>query len=60
MNFNCVVLDVALVDIGDFVLFGPAVQAYTATHPLRAYPSRKQPRAGTHRGPGQGARPAAW
>lgn len=35
-NFNCVVLDVAPVTIGSHVLFGPAVQLYTATHPLRA------------------------
>ncbi len=35
-NFNCVVLDVAPVTIGDHVLFGPAVQIYTATHPLDA------------------------
>jgi maltose O-acetyltransferase len=35
-NFNCVVLDVAPVTIGDNVLFGPAVQVYTATHPLDA------------------------
>ena len=33
-NFNCVVLDVCAVRIGDFTLFGPAVQIYTATHPL--------------------------
>ena len=33
-NFNCVVLDVCPVTIGDKVLFGPAVQIYTATHPL--------------------------
>jgi maltose O-acetyltransferase len=33
-NFNCVVLDVCRVTIGDFTLFGPAVQIYTATHPL--------------------------
>ncbi|MGH7199640.1 MAG: sugar O-acetyltransferase [Planctomycetaceae bacterium] len=33
-NFNCVVLDPAPVRIGDGVLFGPAVQIYTATHPL--------------------------
>src|SRR6266702_337810 len=31
-NFNCVVLDVCLVRVGDFTLFGPAVQVYTATH----------------------------
>lgn len=35
-NFNCVVLDVCLVRIGDCTLFGPAVQVYTATHPLDA------------------------
>lgn len=33
-NFNCVVLDVCQVTIGDFTLFGPACQLYTATHPL--------------------------
>jgi maltose O-acetyltransferase len=35
-NFNCVVLDVCAVRIGDFTMFGPAVQIYTATHPLEA------------------------
>jgi maltose O-acetyltransferase len=35
-NFNCVVLDPAPVRIGSNVLFGPAVQVYTATHPLEA------------------------
>jgi maltose O-acetyltransferase len=33
-NFNCVVLDVCAVRIGDFTLCGPAVQIYTAMHPL--------------------------
>jgi maltose O-acetyltransferase len=33
-NFNCVVLDVAPVTIGNHCLFGPAVQIYTAMHPL--------------------------
>jgi len=33
-NFNCVVLDVCAVTIGDFTLFGPSTQIYTATHPL--------------------------
>ncbi|HHC7309254.1 TPA: sugar O-acetyltransferase [Vibrio campbellii] len=33
-NFNCVVLDVAEVHIGDNVLFAPNVQIYTAGHPL--------------------------
>ncbi len=32
-NFNCVVLDVCRVTVGDFTLFGPAVQIYTGTHP---------------------------
>lgn len=35
-NFGCVVLDVAPVSIGSNVLFGPAVQVYTATHPMDA------------------------
>jgi maltose O-acetyltransferase len=35
-NFNCVVLDVAKVRIGDHTLFGPAVQIYTASHPVDA------------------------
>jgi maltose O-acetyltransferase len=41
-NFNCVVLDVCRVTIGDFTLFAPAVQIYTATHPLNAELRRKQ------------------
>ena len=35
-NFNCVILDVAKVRVGDNVLFGPAVQVYTASHPMNA------------------------
>ena len=35
-NFNCVILDVMKVEIGDHVLIGPDVQIYTATHPLDA------------------------
>ena len=35
-NFGCVVLDVCRVTIGSFTLFGPAVQLYTATHPMNA------------------------
>jgi maltose O-acetyltransferase len=35
-NFNCIVLDVCHVRIGDFSLFGPAVQIYTPMHPLDA------------------------
>src|ERR687888_2089098 len=41
-NFNCVELDVCRVTVGDFTLFGPAVQIYTATHPLQAELRRKQ------------------
>lgn len=41
-NFNCVVLDVCQVTIGSFTLIGPAVQIYTATHPLNALLRRKQ------------------
>jgi len=33
-NFNCIVLDVAPVSIGDRTMFGPNVQVYTATHPM--------------------------
>ncbi len=45
-NFNCVVLDVAQVSIGDHTLFGPAVQIYAATHPIEA----EQRRAGLESG----------
>jgi maltose O-acetyltransferase len=41
-NFNCVVLDVCQVTVGDFTLFGPSVQIYTATHPMNAALRRKQ------------------
>lgn len=41
-NFNCVVLDVCEVRIGDYVFFGPAVQIYTATHPMEAELRRTQ------------------
>lgn len=33
-NFDCVVLDVCEVRIGDNVLFGPGTHIYAATHPL--------------------------
>lgn len=36
INFNCVILDVAPVRIGSHVMMGPAVQIYTASHPLDA------------------------
>ena len=41
-NFNCVVLDVCQVKIGEYTLFGPAVQIYTAAHPLNAELRREQ------------------
>jgi maltose O-acetyltransferase len=41
-NFNCVVLDVCTVRVGDYTLFGPAVQLYTATHPMEAELRRTQ------------------
>jgi maltose O-acetyltransferase len=40
-NFNCVVLDVMAVKIGDHTLFGPAVQIYTAMHPINAEERRR-------------------
>ncbi len=42
-NFNCVILDPAPVTIGSHVQFGPAVQVYTATHPLNATERRAGP-----------------
>ena len=36
MNFNCCILDVAEVNIGNNTMLGPNVQIYTATHPLEA------------------------
>jgi maltose O-acetyltransferase len=33
-NFNCVVLDVCEVQIGDYALLGPGVQILTPLHPL--------------------------
>jgi maltose O-acetyltransferase len=41
-NFNCIVLDVCPVRIGDFTLFGPAVQIYTPLHPLNAEQRRRE------------------
>ncbi|WP_366917935.1 sugar O-acetyltransferase [uncultured Gimesia sp.] len=41
-NFNCVVLDVCEVRIGDCTFFGPAVQIYAATHPMTAQLRRTQ------------------
>jgi maltose O-acetyltransferase len=41
-NFNCIVLDVCRVRIGDYTLFGPAVQIYTPMHPFDAALRRRQ------------------
>jgi len=41
-NFNCIVLDVCPVRIGDFTLFGPAVQIYTPLHPFDAGQRRRE------------------
>jgi len=41
-NFNCIVLDVCRVTIGDFSLFGPAVQIYTPMHPFNAEQRRRE------------------
>jgi maltose O-acetyltransferase len=42
-NFDCVVLDVMPVRIGSNTMFGPAVQIYSATHPVDALERRKGP-----------------
>jgi maltose O-acetyltransferase len=36
LNFNCVILDVVEVTIGDRTQIGPAVRIYTAGHPRDA------------------------
>ncbi|WP_334190919.1 sugar O-acetyltransferase [Noviherbaspirillum sp.] len=56
LNFNCVILDVAPVRIGTGVLIGPAVQIYTATHPLTV----AERRAGTEFGKGIEIGDDAW
>jgi maltose O-acetyltransferase len=40
VNANCVFLDCNTITIGSNVLFGPAVQLYTAMHPLLACTDR--------------------
>jgi maltose O-acetyltransferase len=40
-NFNCVVLDVMAVHIGNHTMFGPSVQIYTAMHPVDADERRR-------------------
>ena len=41
-NFNGIVLDVCRVTIGDYTMFGPAVQILTPMHPLNPELRRKQ------------------
>jgi maltose O-acetyltransferase len=41
-NFNCILLDVCTIRVGDYTLFGPAVQIYTAMHPTD-YKMRRPP-----------------
>ncbi|MES1244412.1 MAG: sugar O-acetyltransferase [Acidobacteriota bacterium] len=41
-NFNCVVLDVCEVRVGDFTQFGPGVQILTPLHPMDAALRRAQ------------------
>ena len=41
-NFNCVVLDVCEVKIGDYTLFGPGTQILTPLHPFNAALRRRQ------------------
>jgi maltose O-acetyltransferase len=41
-NFNCIVLDVCPVRIGDFTQFGPGVQILTPLHPLDAERRRRE------------------
>jgi maltose O-acetyltransferase len=36
LNFNCIFLDCAVIEVGDNVKFGPSVQLYTAYHPVPA------------------------
>jgi maltose O-acetyltransferase len=39
-NFNCIVLDVCPVRIGDYTMFGPGVQILTPMHPMNAVERR--------------------
>jgi maltose O-acetyltransferase len=41
-NFNCIVLDVCPVRIGDYTLFGPGVQVLTPVHPMNAAQRRRE------------------
>jgi len=41
-NFNCIVLDVCRVRVGDYTLFGPGVQILTPMHPFDAELRRRE------------------
>lgn len=43
VNFHCIFLDCNWIRVGDRTMFGPAVQVYTATHPVSASERRKGP-----------------
>lgn len=45
-NFDCTILDVCEVRIGDNCMFGPGVHVYTATHPIDAHERIKGPEYG--------------
>ncbi|MFC3746955.1 sugar O-acetyltransferase [Paenibacillus sp. GCM10012306] len=45
-NFDCTILDVCEVRIGDNCMFGPGVHVYTATHPIDPYERIKGPELG--------------
>ncbi|WP_151208734.1 maltose acetyltransferase domain-containing protein [Paenibacillus yonginensis] len=45
-NFDCTILDVCEVHIGDNCMFGPGVHIYTATHPIDPYERIKGPELG--------------
>ncbi|WP_025679544.1 sugar O-acetyltransferase [Paenibacillus polymyxa] len=45
-NFDCTILDVCEVRIGDNCLFGPGVHIYTATHPIDPHERSKGPEYG--------------
>jgi maltose O-acetyltransferase len=48
LNFNCVILDVVSVSIGDRTQIGPAVQIYAADHPRDAETRRQGLEFGRH------------
>ncbi|GIP03565.1 maltose O-acetyltransferase [Paenibacillus lautus] len=45
-NFDCTILDVCEVRIGDNCMFGPGVHVYTATHPVDPFERIKGPEYG--------------